>query len=66
MVAVTANVQGLLSVQTLGIAAVRELAAMQTTRITNVPVLFTCSLKLFSPYCGNAFVGRSFSEYEII
>lgn len=31
---------------TLGIAAVRELAVMQTIRITNVPILFTCSTEL--------------------
>lgn len=31
---------------TLGIAAVRELSVMQTIRITNVPVLFTCSTEL--------------------
>lgn len=33
----------------MGIAAVRELAAMQTIRITNVPVLFTCSTELRQP-----------------
>jgi Na+/glutamate symporter len=36
----------------LGIAAVRELAAMQTIRITNVPVLFTCSTELRQPLLG--------------
>lgn len=33
----------------LEVAAVRELAAMQTIRITNVPVLFTCSTELRQP-----------------
>jgi hypothetical protein len=48
----------------LGIAAVMELAAVQTIRITNVPVLFISSARLFSPYCGNAFVGRIFTNYD--
>jgi uncharacterized phage protein (TIGR01671 family) len=39
----------------LGIAAVRELAAMQTIRITDVPVLFTCSTELRQPLLWQCF-----------
>jgi hypothetical protein len=39
----------------LGIAAVRELAAMQTIRITKVPVLFTCSTELRQPLLWQCF-----------